>query len=167
MKNFVSELKVEIVVFAIAILGGLIWLDLFGFQTMFFGFFESIYLWWGSFVPKVKGFVSGFASSFSMTGVIGFFILVIASVYVFGRTRSRYLVSEIYASRICPNCGENLKWIHRKWPDRILGMILFIPLHRFRCANRDCGWNGLRKPGRHHHQWDPQEEEHLRDQLSA
>jgi len=74
MKNFVSELKVEIVVFAIAIFGGLIWLDLFGFQTMFFGFFESIYLWMRSFVPKVTDFVSGFVSSFSMTDVFGFFI---------------------------------------------------------------------------------------------
>jgi choline-glycine betaine transporter len=167
MKVFIKEFKVEIIVFGIAILGALIWFDPLGIRSGTLALLESLIMGVGGFIPDFEKKVIGFFSSLTVSEVVGFFILVIASVFVIARTRSRYLVSDFYLSRNCPRCGDKLIRIRRKWYDRVLSVVLFVPFHRYRCVYRDCGWKGLRKPGRHHHQWDPQEEELLRDQLSA
>ena len=166
MKEFFREFKVEILVFGVAILGALIWFDPLGIRTAFGVVFKALIAGIDGFIPDFEAGVMSFFSSLTVVDVVGFFVLTIATVFVFLRTRSRYMGSEFYISRNCPKCGNTLRRVQRKWPDRVFGKLLFIPLHRYRCNDRQCGWSGLRKPGRHHHKWSSQEEEELRDQLS-
>ena len=167
MKVFFREFKIEIIIFGIAILGGLIWFDPLGIRSGLLTFLRSVVIGIGGFIPDFEEKVLNFFSSLTVADVVGFFILVTACIIVVIRVRTRYLASDYYLSRNCPRCGDRLNRIHRRWYDRVLSTLLLIPLHRYRCAHSECGWKGLRKPGRHHHQWDPQEEEILRDQLSA
>lgn len=40
----------------------------------------------------------------------------------------------------CPECGDKLKRIHRKFGDRVKSA--FTPVNRFRCVSHDCDWEG-------------------------
>ena len=40
----------------------------------------------------------------------------------------------------CPTCGEPLLRIPRRAVDRLLS--LFSPVHRYRCRNHSCRWQG-------------------------
>lgn len=42
----------------------------------------------------------------------------------------------------CPKCGSSLERIHRRLVDRAISLI--YPLGRFRCPDRECGWEGNR-----------------------
>ncbi len=91
-----------------------------------------------------------FFMKLSLSDWIGLFLLIAAITLAFWSARRRFLRSDLYRSSTCPDCGAKLHRIHRSSFDRFLGKLLFLPLHRYRCENRECGWAGLRKPGRQH-----------------
>lgn len=43
----------------------------------------------------------------------------------------------------CPKCGRKVHRARRNISDRALGAILFLPLRRYKCVDRNCSWNGL------------------------
>ena len=46
----------------------------------------------------------------------------------------------LYTKHNCPLCAWYLLRIHRRPKDRFLS--LFIPVHRYRCSNAQCHWEG-------------------------
>ncbi len=40
----------------------------------------------------------------------------------------------------CPRCGADLVRVRRRLVDRLLS--LFAPVHRYRCRQHDCQWEG-------------------------
>jgi len=51
------------------------------------------------------------------------------------------------AHHLCPDCGGPLRQVHRRAFDRLV--TLFYRVHRYRCSNADCGWEGLLRSQRH------------------
>jgi hypothetical protein len=51
------------------------------------------------------------------------------------------------AHHLCPDCGSPLKQIHRRSFDRLITQ--FYPIHRYRCSNANCRWEGLLHSGSH------------------
>ena len=47
--------------------------------------------------------------------------------------------------RQCPRCGGRLRRVHRRRADRLLSK--YVPVARYRCASRECHWEGLRVKG--------------------
>jgi hypothetical protein len=78
----------------------------------------------------------------TISDVTGLVLLAVALAVVTWRIRWRLLRAPRYSARTCPLCGKDLRRTHRRRRDRILN--LYVPVRRYRCRNRDCGWNGLR-----------------------
>ncbi len=69
------------------------------------------------------------------------FLAVLAGVYLMVRLNYR---KQIQLSEYCPKCGGGkFHRIRRHTTDRILG--LGLSTRRFRCANPNCGWEGMRQ----------------------
>lgn len=51
---------------------------------------------------------------------------------------------QIHRSDFCPKCGgSKFHRVHRHTVDRVLG--IGLDTRRFRCANPDCHWEGMRQ----------------------
>lgn len=48
---------------------------------------------------------------------------------------------------LCPVCGSPLKQTHRRAVDRLISQ--FYRVHRYRCPNTECKWEGLLHSKRH------------------
>jgi len=107
----------------------------------------------------------GLAVTFTWQGIIGYFkgiefsdlaglVLVVGGgTLLLWRVRQRFIVSGRYRGRNCPRCGGWFLRVHRTFLDRVLGAVLFLRFFRYRCSNLECGWEGLRKPGRRQEQF--------------
>ena len=78
----------------------------------------------------------------TLSDLTGLVLLAIALAVVTWRIRWRLLRTPRYTARACPLCGEDLQRSHRRRRDRIAN--LYVPVRRYRCRNRKCGWHGLR-----------------------
>lgn len=92
--------------------------------------------------------LQAFYKSLRLSDSIGIGLVLVALVVLVMRIRLRYMESEIYNGRTCPRCGSTFLRVHRTRWDKVLGKVTFIHFRRYRCSNRECGWDGRRKPGR-------------------
>ena len=69
------------------------------------------------------------------------FLAVLAGAYLGVRLNYR---KKIQQSEFCPKCGgSKFHRVHRQSADRILG--IGLQSRRFRCANSNCNWEGIRQ----------------------
>ena len=67
-------------------------------------------------------------------------LAALVSIYLLVRMHYRRLIQ---SSDLCPKCGGSKFYrVHRTTADRVLG--IGLATRRFRCANPDCRWEGLR-----------------------
>jgi predicted RNA-binding Zn-ribbon protein involved in translation (DUF1610 family) len=78
----------------------------------------------------------------TLSNLTAYVLLLTALVFVLWRVRWRLMTASRFTTRACPHCGGRLQRIHRRARDRLL--CRFVPVRRYRCADRDCGWSGLR-----------------------
>lgn len=104
-------------------------------------------------IPKaVHTYVMNYIANFSPSDLLGW-ILILAALGVIGwQVRSRYMRSPRYRSKICPRCGGSLQRVRRSSLDRFLSQYALPEARRYRCANPDCRWSGLRYHEPHIHQ---------------
>jgi len=101
-------------------------------------------------------------------------LAVLAGLYLLVRLNYR---QKIQHSEFCPKCGgSKFHRVHRHTSDRIFG--IGLAARRFRCANSNCKWEGIRqyyphpkswKKSKHHSQQDSeyQSEKHSRHSSSS
>ena len=97
--------------------------------------------------------VAGFFKQLELSEFIGLVLVLGGGFLLAWRARQRFMVSGRYRGRSCPRCGGWFLRVRRTRLDRILGGVLFLRLFRYRCSNPECGWEGLRKPGRRQEQF--------------
>jgi predicted nucleic acid-binding Zn-ribbon protein len=74
-------------------------------------------------------------------GLLLVVLLLLAGVYLAVRLNYQ---QKIQHSEFCPKCGGNkFHRVHRHTADRVLG--IGLSTRRFRCANSNCGWEGVRQ----------------------
>lgn len=78
----------------------------------------------------------------TVSDTIGFVLILGALVAIVLRFRWRLLHNPALSSLTCPECSGALHRVHRTRLDHLINM--FVPVRRFRCANRECKWQGLR-----------------------
>ena len=107
----------------------------------------------GNGLARIDQTVARFISETSVVNAAGFALIVVALVALFLRLRWRLTHSPRLSLLRCPRCGGDIHRVHRKFLDRLTRWL--APTRRYRCANRDCHWEGLRvtrahatKPGR-------------------
>jgi predicted nucleic acid-binding Zn-ribbon protein len=68
-------------------------------------------------------------------------LAVLAGVYVWMHLNYQ---KKIQSGEFCPKCGGNkFHRLHRHSSDRIFG--IGLSARRYRCANSNCGWEGVRQ----------------------
>jgi hypothetical protein len=69
------------------------------------------------------------------------FLAALAGMYLFLRLQYN---RQIQRSEFCPKCGgSEFQRVHRSTTDRMLG--IGLETRRFRCANPNCNWEGMRQ----------------------
>jgi hypothetical protein len=61
---------------------------------------------------------------------------------LFWRVRWRLQRTPALVDLQCPRCGGAIHRIHRRTVDHLLSVI--VPVRRYHCANRECGWTGVK-----------------------
>jgi len=117
-------------------------------QTVLRWIQQAIQVLGGSASSLVRRLVQ-LAARATLSDIVGIVLLLAAGVLALRRTRWRLMSMSRFTDRLCPRCGSELHRIHRRWYDRVLNA--FVPVRRYRCRNRDCGWVGLRT-GRSRHE---------------
>lgn len=91
---------------------------------------------------QVNAALGSFFAQASLSDLLGYALIVSAVVAIVGRLRWRLQRSPSLTELCCPKCGGNVHRKHRTLPDRLLSLL--VPVHRYRCVNYECHWQGLR-----------------------
>lgn len=81
-------------------------------------------------------------SRVTLSDAIGFILIVSALIAIVLRMRWRLMHSSSLTAMQCPRCGGTIHRVHRRARDRVLSLVL--PVRRYRCANTECRWQGIR-----------------------
>jgi len=104
-------------------------------------------------IPKaVHTYMIDYIASFSPSDLLGWILILAALGVIAWQVRLRYLRSPRYRSKTCPRCGGSLQRVRRSSLDRFVSQYILPEARRYRCANSDCRWSGLRyhEPRLHH-----------------
>jgi hypothetical protein len=94
------------------------------------------------FIEQLVGRIADFLAQAAFSDTIGFLLLLVALVMIAWRVRWRLLRNPAYTTVRCPKCDGTIHVIHRHTVDRLIN--LYVPVRRYRCANAECRWCGLR-----------------------
>jgi hypothetical protein len=144
-KEFVREYRVELIAGFLALLGIFLLVEQMEIRVTILRLFR---LAWrtvgGAMGAAVKAIVYR-VSHITTSDLLGLGLVALAVAVVLWRVRVRLM--RRYAEHVCPICGGNLRRLHRRWRDRLLSLL--VPVARYRCRDRECGWEGRRvKNGR-------------------
>ncbi len=109
-------------------------------------------------VSGFKGITNGFIAllrgtqtlflRFEGSDIIGFIFIVIAMTMVMHRTRVK-LIKRHAELNNCPECGGELRHVHRRPHHRALSTLMHVKIRRYAC--KQCDFTGIRmkRHGRH------------------
>ena len=144
MRRFLKEYRVELIALLVALLGIFLLVEQFDIRV-------SIYKTLGWLVTSLNQFVQiswermlGYFSSFTLSDLIGWILIIGTLVFVAWRARYRFLRSGYWRSTTCPKCGSSLERIHRKRFHHLLSKTLLPHGRRYGCTNTECNWTGMR-----------------------
>ena len=149
MKNFLKEYRVEIITAIIAILGIFLLVERIEIRASLLNF--SSWLYTTGKELALEGFknLSAYITAFTVSDFIGWILLILAGAFIIWRVRYRFLRSRFWRIKNCPRCGSPLHRIHRTPFQRFLTRFFLPNGCNYLCANKDCGWSGLRRRIRH------------------
>lgn len=90
-----------------------------------------------------------FLDQLTLAKLAGFLLLVAVAALLAWQMRTRLAQSPRLLATACPTCGGDLHRIHRSSLDRLAGRLSGLPLRRYRCTDRACGWQGLLRRREH------------------
>jgi hypothetical protein len=93
-------------------------------------------------VGRLDDQLGAFLARITLSDAIGFALVLGAMVVIALRVRWRLIHNSSLTLQRCPQCNGSIYRIHRHRLDRLIS--LYVPVQRFRCANDQCLWRGLR-----------------------
>jgi hypothetical protein len=152
MKKFFHEYWVEVLVAGLAVIGILVRVTRVDIRTILVSLSNLFFNSTQTTFSRTSGLIDNFVTSVSLYDLVGFVLLVAAVIFLVYRVRRRYLKQIRWQGDDCPRCHGTIHRIHRTRQDRFWGALMRLPLHRYQCANPDCGWTSLLygKPHEHH-----------------
>jgi len=91
---------------------------------------------------RVDDLVADLLARTTLSDAIGLVLILAAMAVLVLRIRWRLRRSPKLIMLQCPHCGGNIHRVHRTRLDHLISV--FVPVRRYRCANRECGWKGVR-----------------------
>jgi len=89
-----------------------------------------------------------FFTHIGLSELIAIPLLIVVFWALIWRVRWRAQNNPALTDLHCPRCGGNIHRVHRHTADRLISII--VPVRRYHCTNRECGWSGLRVSTRVH-----------------
>ncbi len=140
-KSIIREFSLEIFIGVIFLFGVFLLFEEMEIKTYVFqglvSFFKSITNGFSNFL----GFILGTAGEFETSDIVGTMLIVVAFILLTYRVRQKAII-RLHDLEECPDCGGDLKHIHRTLIQRIASRIFFIKIRRYQC--NDCEFDGLR-----------------------
>jgi hypothetical protein len=100
-------------------------------------------------LPPVDQASGGAAQRLTPVALIGAVLVVGAGVFIVWRVRVRFLSSAHWSATVCPRCGSPIHHAHRSLLEKAASKVFLPHARRYRCAQAECGWSGLRYSRRH------------------
>ena len=149
MKQLFSENKIEIGALGVGLLGVFVIIERAELRKIL-GELANVFKMVGD---KVSGTILVFLENFSISDVVGLLVIFFVMAFLLWRVRGRFEKSNRWMADVCPRCGSGLHRIHRTSFDHFLSQTLLPDARRYRCANYECVWEGLRRrrASEHHH----------------
>ena len=91
---------------------------------------------------RLAATIVGAIRSTTLSDFIGYVLISLAMVAMAWRIRWRIMHSPRWTTEVCPRCGGHISRVRRHLTDRLINLI--IPVRRYRCREKGCGWSGLR-----------------------
>ncbi|MGC8782524.1 MAG: hypothetical protein ACP5UQ_16820 [Anaerolineae bacterium] len=89
-----------------------------------------------------------FFTHIGLSELIAIPLLIVVVWALVWRVRWRAQHNPALTDLHCPRCGGNIHRVHRHMADRLISII--VPVRRYHCTNRECGWSGIRVSTRTH-----------------
>ena len=86
--------------------------------------------------------VAAFLARTTVSDAVGLALILGALLAIALRVRWRLVRNPAYTTVRCPKCDGKIHMVHRHTVDRLIN--LYVPVRRYRCANAECRWYGLR-----------------------
>jgi len=151
VKKIIKEHKIEIAIVLLILLGIFLLIEQIELRSLFANGLQVFQTSLKKLLSLMKTGVKFYVLSLSLSDFIGWILLVLAIVLAIWMVRNRFTHSASVQATSCPKCGSALHRIHRKYFDRLLSRTIFPHARRYRCANPECQWIGLRHPRHRHH----------------
>jgi hypothetical protein len=104
--------------------------------------FDAFVRWLSQTVLQGADSLLAWLSRFSISNLLGLVLVAAASVVIVWRIRWRAMRNPQLTTLACPRCGRVIHRVRRHVWDRLLSCV--VPVRRYHCASRECGWRGLR-----------------------
>jgi hypothetical protein len=140
MKQFIREYRIELIAALMALLGIFLLVEQMEIRVTIFRVMRLV---WRTVGGAVGGAVRTVIYRFlhiRPSDLIGLVLILLSIAIVLWRVRVR-LIQRMTGST-CPICGGDLRRSRRGRLDRLVSLLL--PVHPYRCRNRECHWKGFR-----------------------
>lgn len=142
VRTFLRKYRFEIIWVAVVALGIFLLFERFNIRASIMRWLRTA----AGFVLQGAGRLSDavveFLTRTTLSDAVAYVLILGAVVALVLRVRWRLQNSPQYTELKCPLCGSDIHRIHRTTADHLISMI--VPVRRYRCGNRDCGWRGRR-----------------------
>jgi uncharacterized membrane protein len=101
-----------------------------------------------SAIGQLDNVLWAFITGIGLSELIAIPLLTIVFLAIVWRARWRAQHTPALTDLHCPRCGGNIHRVHRRTLDRLAS--IFVPVRRYHCTNRECGWSGVRVATRTH-----------------
>jgi len=142
LRQFLRTYKFEIVWLVIVALGVFLIVERLNIRGSLSAWFRRFVSASEHAVGHVGGTVADLLARITLSDAVGLALVVAALVAIVLRVRWRLIQNPTLTLGRCPRCDGNIHRIHRHTVDRLIS--LYVPVRRYRCANDECRWQGLR-----------------------
>lgn len=99
-------------------------------------------------IGRLDDALLAFISSIGLSELLAIPLLFVVFVAIIWRIRWRVRRTPSLTDLRCPRCKGNIHRVHRHTRDHVVSV--FVPVRRYHCTNRECGWAGVRVTTRTH-----------------
>jgi len=145
MKKFLREYRVEILALLLALFGIFLLVEQLEIRKSLYAAFIQLLDILPNLVETVKSATVAYITSYTLSDLIGWIIILFTGVFIIWRVRYRFTHSHYWSAAECPRCRSELHRVHRRLSDRVLAKTFLPHARRYRCENAECNWSGLRR----------------------
>lgn len=141
-RDFLRQYRFELIGLVVVLLGVFLVFERMNIRTSLLSWLRNTAASLLRGAGRVDNLVNDFLARTSLSDAIGYALILAALIILVLRFRWRLRHSARLTLLTCPKCGGNLHRVHRTRLDHMINT--FVPVRRYRCAQRSCNWKGLR-----------------------